>query len=311
MQATTADLLGAVIYLIRVIPERDARRVLLSAQPFPTDANDLAEWLKLNFKHLPISDPLLWDKALELLDENHRRGVTPLGLASPEYPALLKLIADPPPLLFVKGNLSALSAKSVAVVGTRDASQTGLEVARRVSLMLGQNQWNVVSGLALGIDAAAHEGALLGPSQTVAVLANGLHEAMPRKNALLAERILLADGAWVSEHSVGVKPRKEYFVFRNRIQIGLSAGSIIVEAALRSGSMAQANYCIAEKRPLFAVTPEQPTNSLGLHCEGTLDMVQRLGAISISTRNDYPKVLEVISKSYQALSGQVSKAPTK
>ena len=106
----------------------------------------------------------------------------------------------------------------------------------------------------------------------------------------------LLGGAWVSEHSIGIPAKKHHFVPRNRIQIGLSAGSIIVEAAIKSGSLSQARFCVGQNRPLFAVVPQTSANPHHLNCEGTLHMVKELGAIPIRSKDDYPKLIEVLEK---------------
>lgn len=245
-----------------------------------------------------------WDACQVKFEEHQRASIAQIDLASSSYPKWLRQIGDPPPVLFVRGNSEKLSTlRGLAVVGTRDASKAGLEIARRIGEHFAGRGWAIVSGLALGIDASAHRGALDGKGCTVAVLAHGLHEASPKSNSRLADEILESGGLWVSEHPIGATPRKEYFVARNRIQIGLSAGSVIVEAALRSGSMAQANFCVREKRKLFAVLPQTPENPLGLNCTGTQDMVLRLGATPIVTRSDYPAVEMQLEESEIKLNG--------
>lgn len=298
-----ATVLATGLHLIGKIPEREACRALLMSRTPPDDGNQLVDWLMGRFPGLKASyDSSLWQRALDLIEKNKRVGVQVIGIASHEYPKFLRMIDDPPPIIFVKGNLNTLGIDTtVAIVGTRDATPKGLEVAKRIAIHLGEAGWLSVSGLALGIDAAAHGGSLLAGSKTIAVLAHGLEQASPRKNAKLADQILEADGLWLSEHSVEVPARKDYFVRRNRLQIGLSCGSIIVEAALRSGSMAQANFCVSEKRPLFAVVPHSPGNPLGLLCEGTSDMVKRLGAIPVKTRDDYPSIVARLEASRKTL----------
>lgn len=258
--------------------------------PLPGNYEDFIEWYR---RHIgsDVPDRTAWDACADKFEMHQRASIAQIDLASPSYPKWLGQIIDPPPVLFVRGSIEKLNAlRGLAVVGTRDASKAGLEIARRIGEHFAGRGWVIVSGLALGIDASAHKGALDAKGLTVAVLANGLHEASPKANARLADEILECGGLWVSEHPIGATPRKEYFVARNRIQIGLSAGSVIVEAALRSGSMAQANFCVREKRKLFAVLPQTAENPLGLNCTGTQDMVLRLGAMPIVTRGDYPAV---------------------
>lgn len=301
MRYNPIDILATAIYLQRVVPESSAKK-LLTSTVLPTDSRAFLEWWGEHLPYVPKPDDSAWERATEHVTRHDLNGVTSVGLPSAQYPPSLRLLPDPPTVLFVRGDHSCLERlRGVAVVGSRDTSNAGIKIASRISQFLSESGWGVVSGLALGIDAAAHEGALLGPTPTVAVLAHGLEYASPKRNALLADRIIERGGCWVSEHAIGVSARKDFFVLRNRIQIGLSAGSIIVEAALHSGSMAQANYCIRDKRELFAVIPHQISNPLGLKCEGTIDMVKRLNAMPIKTRDDYPDVLDRLQNCYKAL----------
>lgn len=217
-------------------------------------------------------------------------GIVPVPISSAAYPPMLRQIADAPAILYVRGSMSALSQVGIAVVGTRKATPHGVTIAERISAFLSSHQWTVVSGLALGIDAAAHEGALRGPSPTVAVLAHGLEKASPRANAPLADRILEQGGAWVSEHPFGGPARPENFVLRNRIQVGLSCASIIVEGEERSGSMTQAEFCIRNRRLLFGVVPA-PGASVLTQNRLPMMLVQQRGAVPIRSKDDYESVL--------------------
>lgn len=219
-------------------------------------------------------------------------GILPITISSSNYPAGLLGIEDAPPILYARGNLECLHGIGVSVVGSRKATAHGLEISKRIALFLSENSVNVVSGLAMGIDAAAHEGALMGAAPTIAVLAHGLEKAMPVTNRFLGERILEAGGAWVSEHEFGVRPRPEYFVLRNRIQVGLSRASVIVEGEASSGSKTQAEYCLRNNRKLFAVLSSTESKI------STLDelpkiLVNQRGAYPIYSRNDYAALLEI------------------
>ena len=237
------------------------------------------------------------DASKVLYEEHINQKILVIDVASSDYPKHLRAIKDAPPILFVKGNIDAIeTTPGVAVVGARASTRAGTEISRRVSRFLSENGWVVVSGLALGVDSAAHRGCIEGGSPTIAVLASGLHEATPKQNAGLAQEILANGGAWVSEHPLGVPPLRNHFIPRNRIQMGLSAGSIIVEAGKKSGSMTQARLCRAQNRALFAVIPESEANPLQLNCEGTLSIVDdpNFGATPIKSKTDYPRVLEIL-----------------
>ena len=238
-----------------------------------------------------------WSFANKLYEDNINGGIELFCITQVTYPKYLKVVKDAPPLLFVKGNLDIFqNLPGVAVVGARDATHVGKEVSRRLGSFLVQNDWVVVSGLANGIDEFAHTGALESNGKTIAVLAGGLDKPTPVRNSKLGYEILEKNGAWVSEHSIRIPTLKHHFVPRNRIQIGLSAGSIIVEAKIKSGSLSQARFCVGQNRPLFAVVPMVKNNPLGLNCEGTLHMVDELGAISLRSKDDYGKLIDILSK---------------
>lgn len=228
-------------------------------------------------------------------------GVQPIPIGSDTYPRTLREISDAPPLLFVRGHLNALQGlPGVAVVGTRKASPHGIIIAERIAEFLSSEGWMIVSGLALGIDAAAHEGAILGRTPTIAVLAHGLEQAQPTSNQPLAERIIEKGGAWVSEHPVGVPAKPKNFVLRNRIQVGLSCASIIVEAEEQSGSKTQADFCLRNKRTLFAVLPE-PGSKVSTVSALPRMLVDVRGATPIYSRADYPAMLDKIKRAAAAL----------
>lgn len=223
-------------------------------------------------------------------------GVRPVLISDSLYPPSLRMIADAPVTLFVRGPVESLAGlPGVAVVGTRKATSHGLTIAERIAEVIGRAGYSVVSGLALGIDAAAHEGALKTQAPTVAVLAHGLEKPSPRANAPLADRILDQGGLWVSEHPVGVPARPEYFVLRNRIQVGLSCASIIVEGEERSGSMTQAEFCLRNRRALFAVLP-RPEDAVSTQHALPRMLVEHRGAQPIRSKDDYSLLLETVAR---------------
>ncbi|WP_342625018.1 DNA-processing protein DprA [Pseudomonas alkylphenolica] len=254
------------------------------------------------FVNLPPLSSQEWDDARRSHEKNTAHGISMLCFGDERYPHYLASLTDAPPVLFLKGSFSALtSLPGVAIVGAREATEPGKEIARRIAKFMSESGWPVVSGLALGIDAAAHQGALDAGGITIAVLAGGVDKPNPAANIKLGHSILEAGGAWVSEHPVGTPPRKHHFVPRNRIQVGLSAGSIIVEAKMRSGSITQARFCVNENRPLFSVVPSSSDNPLGLNSEGTLHMVEELGAIPIKSKADYFLVQRLLEESKKNL----------
>lgn len=186
----------------------------------------------------------------------------------PAYPPLLSRIADPPPVLYVKGNRAALGATHIAVVGSRTPSPGGRRIARELASQLGLAGLCVTSGLALGIDGAAHEGALDAGAATVAVMGHGLNTIYPAAHRGLAARICEA-GALVSEFPVDYRPMPSNFPRRNRIISGLSAGTLVVEAALKSGSLITARLALEQGREVFAV-PGSIRNPLARGCHALI-----------------------------------------
>ncbi|HIF5970947.1 TPA: DNA-processing protein DprA [Vibrio parahaemolyticus] len=240
-------------------------------------------------------DEKSWNYASEIDHKNELSGVKSFSLISEDYPNHLRAIDNPPIVLHVRGNYSLLKdIRGIAVVGSRKTSKAGRIIAQRIAAQAVERDWVVVSGLALGVDAAAHEGALsVGTSgSTIAVLAHGLEQAKPASNRKLGDAILENGGAWVSEHAIGVPARPAQFVQRNRIQLGLSVGSIIIEAEEQSGSITQAKFCIQQHRPLYAVVPETPSNPLNLVSSGTQMLVDKLGANPLKSKKDYPSMFE-------------------
>jgi DNA processing protein len=175
-----------------------------------------------------------------------------LVLGDPAYPPLLLQTADPPLLLYLQGSMQRLSAPGIAVVGSRNPTAQGRDNARAFAAALSRMGYTVVSGLALGIDGAAHEGALEGEAGTLAVVGTGLDRIYPSCHHSLAHRIA-AHGTMLSEYAPGTPPLAPNFPQRNRVIAGLSLGTLVVEAALRSGSLITARQAMEAGREVFAI----------------------------------------------------------
>lgn len=175
-----------------------------------------------------------------------------LALGDAAYPEALANIPDPPLLLYIKGRADLLARPGLAIVGSRNATVQGKANAGNFAAALSQHGVCVVSGLALGIDAAAHEGALRGPGSTIAVVGTGADLSYPARNRALSERIA-AEGAIVSEYPLGTAPMAGNFPRRNRIISGLSSGVLVVEAAAQSGSLITARVAAEQGREVFAL----------------------------------------------------------
>ena len=185
------------------------------------------------------------------VDRARKAGVRIVTLTDPVYPALLKQIPDPPPLLYLKGSLER-QAGCIAVVGSRNATAYGLQTARQLSGELARQGITVVSGMARGIDTAAHQGALAVKGRTIAVLGSGLARVYPASNRKLFER-LACDGAVVSEFAMSTDPEPHNFPMRNRIISGVCLGTLVVEAGRKSGSLITARLAAEQNREVFAV----------------------------------------------------------
>ncbi|HET6316152.1 MAG TPA: DNA-processing protein DprA [Chloroflexota bacterium] len=210
-----------------------------------------------------------------------RLGISTLTLQDAEYPSNLREIADPPPVLFVRGQLTEQDSLAVALVGTRRATTYGIAVAERLATDLAGAGVTVVSGLALGVDTAAHRAAVQAGGRTIAVLGNGLDQIYPPSNRQLAQRIASAAGALVSEFSPGTPPDAINFPRRNRIIAGLSRVTVIIEAGERSGALITADFALEQGRDVLAV----PGSILSPTCTGSNDLLKQ-GATPVTGVDD-------------------------
>jgi DNA processing protein len=226
-----------------------------------------------------------------------------LGWHDPDYPALLRRSPNPPALLFVAGDPGLLWHPQVAVVGSRHPSPGGRERARAFAAAFAAAGWAVTSGLAEGIDTAAHEGALAA-GRTVAVVGTGLDGCYPRANAGLMARIA-AQGAVASEHPPGTGALASHFPSRNRILAGLSLGTVVIEAAMRSGALISARLAAEAGREVFAL-PGSVDNPTARGCHRLI----RDGAALVEAPAEVIEALEPVARSLaEALRGRLEPAP--
>jgi DNA processing protein len=217
------------------------------------------------------------------LEAAYRLDVAPVFTIEPGYPAALAAIAAPPPMIYIKGNTALLARPAVAIVGSRQASAAGIKVARMFAAELGAQGFVIVSGLARGIDAAAHEASLA--TGTVAVLAGGPDVVYPPEHQRL-QREIGERGTLVTERPPGFEPRSQDFPRRNRLVSGLSLGVLVVEAARRSGTLTTARYALEQGREVFAV----PGHPLDPRAEGTNHLIKS-GATLVTESADILEVL--------------------
>lgn len=218
------------------------------------------------------------------LAAGHRAGARMLSWLDDDYPALLRQITDPPPVLWVKGNLSVLKRPGVAVIGARNASSLGLRMARGMAGGLAQSGSIVIAGLARGIDTIAHEASLT--SGTIAVMAGGIDMIYPSENATLAEAIC-DNGLLITEQPPGTEPVARHFPARNRIISGLARAVVVIEAAHRSGSLITARCALDQGREVMAV-PGHPMDARAAGCNALI----RDGALLVRNSADVLTALD-------------------
>lgn len=194
-----------------------------------------------------------WLKVEEIINLSLTCQSEIIGFDDDHYPDLLKEIYDPPLVLFVKGNIKLLGQQQIAIVGSRNSSTSGRDNAFQFAHQLVQHDLIITSGLALGIDAAAHKGALNGRGGTIAVVATGLDSVYPARHRVLAKDIVVNNGLIVSEFIPGTPPKAGHFPRRNRIISGLSLGVLIVEATIKSGSLITARCAMEQNREVFSI----------------------------------------------------------
>jgi len=200
-------------------------------------------------------DPEPWLTSAEAEIEGWERdGFELLTVLDDRYPENLRTVHDRPPVLFVSGRLTPQDARSVAIIGSRRAGAAGLAAATRIAETLARAGYVVVSGLAAGIDTAAHEAALHAGGRTVAVIGTGLRHAYPPQNAALQRRIA-GEGAVVSQFWPDAPATRKTFPLRNAVMSGLALGTVVVEASFRSGARVQARLALAHGRPVFLWRP--------------------------------------------------------
>lgn len=190
------------------------------------------------------------DRYLKYMNENNIDIIT---INDKEYPDKLKVIYDPPIVLYVKGNKNILNNKSIAIVGCRICTKYGENISKKLAYNLSLNNINVISGLAKGIDSFAHKGTLNQKGKTVAVVGCGLDRVYPEENRMLFNEIIKHGGAIVSEYIIGTKPIAKNFPRRNRIISGMSDGVIVVEAREKSGTLITVDFALEQGKNIYTV----------------------------------------------------------
>jgi len=262
---------GLIFLNMLDLPPKTLRHVLNAGIDFSQAESFCAnEWQRLGLAENEIKRVEEIKKSgglpeeLRLIEKNN---VTVITALDADYPALLKEINYAPPVLYVWGNVSVLNEFSLAIIGSRSCTQYGINMACEFARKLSNLGVVVVSGLARGIDTAAHTGAL--NNKTVAVLGSGLLNVYPRENKSLVD-LITRHGAVISEFPLNTLPLRENFPRRNRIVSGLAKGVVVVEASLKSGALITANFALEQNREVFAL-PGKPHD---IYSEGTNSLIQ-------------------------------------
>ncbi len=247
-------------------------------------------------------------------------GASLVCFGTEQYPKLLAEIDDPPPLLYVKGEVTRSDELAVAIVGTRRCTAYGETIAEELAASLARRGFTIVSGLAVGIDAAAHRGALSAGGRTIGVMACGIDIDYPKSNAKLRAE-MEQSGAAVSEMPLGATPRREVFPQRNRIVSGLALGAIVVEAPVKSGALITADLALDQGREVFAVPGDiKSPSSRGCHAlirdgarlvESAEDVVDGLGILihAVPERRPAAQMQADLSGDEQAVLSELSTGP--
>jgi len=231
-------------------------------------------------------DEVGWQAELTRAEAQGIHLITPLD---PDYPEMLRTIYDPPLVLYVQGKIMPRDRHAVAIVGTRHPTPYGTAVAERLAYQLAQAGWTIVSGLAEGIDTAAHRGALKAGGRTLAVIGSALDQLYPASNQNLAREIVAAQGAVLSEFPLGRVPDRTTFAIRNRIVSGLSQGVVVVEAGFKSGALITVDQALEQGRQVFAVPGRVDTAA----AQGCLQLI-RNGATLVRGFEDVLEAFELL-----------------
>lgn len=279
-------------FIQRLLQEFDSPQAFLTTEPARLRAMGVVPRVLNSLALLRRKDSALLARLQLALDWQAQPGQQIICLDEPTYPAQLRQIADPPVVLFVRGNAALLHDPQIAMVGTRHPTALGAETARAFARDFSRSGLTVTSGMALGIDGACHQGALDVSGQTLAVWGTGLDRCYPARHRKLAGQIVAQGGALVSEMWPDMGPQPGQFPRRNRIISGLSLGTLVVEASLNSGSLITARLALEQDREVFAM-PGSIHNVQARGCHRLL----REGACLVESVQD---VLDVLKLPLQA-----------
>ncbi len=263
------------------------KQILLKEYQLPENIYNLkkADILKIKGFNEILADKITnkenKEKTERYIEKMEKENVQIISIEDEEYPSILRNIYDYPITLYIKGNYKALNNVSLGIVGCREASTYGVNVAEYFAYNLAKQGINIVSGLAKGIDSHSHIGALKAKGITIGVIGSGLDIVYPKENQYLYEKIIKENGAILSEYPLGVKPEKMNFPARNRIISGISKGIIVVEAKKKSGTLLTVDFALEQGRDVYVV----PGNINEINSVGTNDLIKQGAKIATTYRD--------------------------
>jgi DNA processing protein len=235
-----------------------------------------------------------------------------VGYYDEVYPIELRQIPDPPLILYLKGDVSSLSfKKKVAIIGTREPTEFGIKAARRVSEIFTNQDFVVVSGLAKGCDTEAHRSSVDSGGVTIAVMAHGLDHIYPKENKGLADSILKRGGSLISEYPPYMKAQKNFFVERDRLQIGLSQALIVVETDIKGGSMHTVGYAIKQGKPIGCIAGHPENYKEHPKVKGTYDLIYNGKASKLSESTEIDSFINRLDLKRFQSDNEITKAESK
>lgn len=263
------------------------KQILLKIYQTPENIYQLkkADILKIKGFNETLADKITnkdnKEKTDKYMEKMEKENVQIISIEDEEYPSILRNIYDYPITMYITGNPKVLNNVSLGIVGCREASQYGVNVAEYFAYNLAKQGINIISGLAKGIDSHSHIGALKARGITIGVIGSGLDIVYPKENQYLYEKIVKENGAILSEYPLGVKPEKMNFPARNRIISGMSQGIIVVEAKKKSGTLLTVDFALEQGRDVYVV----PGNINEMNSVGTNDLIKQ-GAKMVTTYRD-------------------------
>ena len=264
-------------------------------QEIPKNENDIIDiFIDIKNDNKRIKVPTLeevklaYERVEKIVSLSKKQNIETIDILHKDFPKKLKLIENAPQVLFYKGNYNAIiNENTLAIIGSREASKEGQKNAYEMAYLFAKENYSIVSGLAMGCDTYAHKGCLDANGMTVGVLSSGLDTMYPIQNRELAERIIENNGCLLSEYPIGFTSFKNNFIERDRIESGLSLGTIVIEANIKSGTMHTAN---------FTLEPERVLACFNINKSGNKFLLENDKAISINGKEDMPKIKYQLEK---------------